>query len=478
MAKTALSDPIRSASRRIHRHIIFPAIVRARGEGQMFGRVRELTGLQWLNPVQLRQRQAEKLASLLNYAVEHSPYYAAAWGSGRRFDKDSVFEQLRGLPMISKSDLQNSQDAMLARPLLRRVSRKVTGGSTGEAVGVVKDREAIAAERAASWLAYGWFGLRMGDRGVRFWGEPTTLDRRFRFAASDFAMHRLRFSAFAFDDADLERYWARCGAFRPDYFYGYVSMLEALAHFVVRRGLTREWPGLKVVITTSEVLTMPQRELMKRAFGAPVQNEYGCGEVGPIAYDCPDGSLHLMTENQVVEVLRSDGTPAGPGESGDIVLTDLSNHAMPLIRYRVGDLAAVGDSCGCGRGFPVLQKVWGREYDIVTAPDGRRYHGEFFMYLFEDLRSQGAGVEKFQVIQHDADSLEVKLVIKDPGTADALEARVHEEFKRRLPSMETTMSRVSAIPPKPSGKSTVVENRWLKSGAQEDISAKQAEAVG
>lgn len=429
----------------------------------MFERVRELEALQWLPEARLLERQAARLTELLAYAARRSPYYAAAWGARRAFDPASVFEQLRELPIIGKPDLQASHEAMLARPAVRRVTRKVTGGSTGEAVGVVKDRAAIAAERAATALAYGWLGVRMGDRAVRFWGAPTTMERRFRFAASDFAMHRLRFSAFAFDDADLERYWRRCAEFQPDYFYGYVSMLEALAHFVVRRGLRREWPGLKAVITTSEVLTQPQRALLARAFGAPVQNEYGCGEVGPVAYDCEHASLHLMTESQVVEVLRPDGSPAGPGESGEIVLTDLNNHAMPLVRYRVGDLAVVGEPCRCGRGFPVLEKVWGREYDLVEAPDGRRYHGEFFMYLFEDLRSRGAGVEKFQVVQLDSTSLEVKLVIRDANDASRLETAIHDEFRRRLPSMHVAMSRVSGIPPKPSGKSTVVENRWLKS---------------
>ena len=77
-------------------------------------------------------------------------------------------------------------------------------------------------------------------------------------------------------------------------------MLEAMAAHVVRRGHRRSWPELKAVITTAEVLTVPQRDLLADAFGVPIQNEYGCGEVGPIAYECERGSLHLMTENQIV----------------------------------------------------------------------------------------------------------------------------------------------------------------------------------
>lgn len=473
MPPTALTGAIRQASRGIHRHLLFPAIVKARGEGEMFRRTRELEALQWDTEARILRRQSSRLTEILTWASERSPFYREAFNGPRRFRPETVREELLTLPIIGKADLQKSHEAMLVQPLPGRVTRKVTGGSTGEAVGVVKDRAAIAAERAATAMAYGWFGVKMGDRAVRFWGAPTTRERRMRFAASDFAMNRLRFSAFAFNDADLEQYWRRCEEFRPDYFYGYVSMIETFANFALRKGLRRQWDGLKAVITTSEVLTDPQRELIERAFGVPVQNEYGCGEVGPVAYGCEKGSLHLMTESQVAEVLRPDGSIAGPGESGEIVLTDLNNRAMPLIRYKVGDLAVVGGQCACGRGFPTLEKVWGREYDIVEAPDGRRYHGEFFMYLFEDLRTQGASVEKFQVIQTNEASLEVRLVIRDAAEADRLEAIVQQEFERRLPSMSVRMSRVTEIPPKPSGKSTVVENLWLKSRA-----VGQADKVG
>src|SRR5690606_26912641 len=157
----------------------------------------------------LRQRQGHKLRSLLDHASTHSSFYKDAWPE-QIFDEQRVWDQLRSLPIIGKTDLQVSQDHMLALPLPGRVTRKTTGGSTGQAVTVVKDRHALAAERAASWLAYGWFNIRMGDLGVRFWGSPVTWKRKALYTATDLAVRRMRFSAFAFDDADLDRYWRRC----------------------------------------------------------------------------------------------------------------------------------------------------------------------------------------------------------------------------------------------------------------------------
>jgi phenylacetate-CoA ligase len=449
----------------IHQHFIFPTIVRARGEHRMFRLTRELEELQWAGLDLLQSRQRDRLASILRYASNHSAFYRARIADRLALDASTALEDIKKLPLLTKHDLQQNSEVVRAYPSPKRIARKTTGGSTGQPVVIYKDASAIASERAFSALAYGWFGVKAGDRGARFWGTPTTFRRTLMSSASNFAMNRLSFSAFSFTDQDLQRYWDRCSRFKPAYFYGYVSMLEALARFVLSRKMHPNW-RLKLVITTSEVLTPPQRELLTKAFKVPVQNEYGCGEVGPIAYECSSGSLHLITENHFVEVLKDDGTDASPGETGTIVLTDLRNRAMPLIRYRVGDYAEVGEACACGRSFPTLRKVWGREYDVVVAPDGRRYHGEFFMYLFEDLKTRGAGIEKFQVIQLDAHRLEVRIIAHDQD--QGIEATIERELATRLPDMRAVVIRVENIPPQLSGKSLVVENRWKHAGQKTD----------
>lgn len=449
-------------SRWAHRNVVYPAIVRARGEGSVFKELAELRALERLPPAALVRRQAGRLAETLNHAQNHSPFYAKRWPWASRVSAEDAIARLAELPLITKTDLQESLDELIAQPALRRVTRKTTGGSTGQPVTVVKDREATAHEMAASWLGYGWFGVEIGDRAVRFWGSPFTLKRRLRFAAADLAMHRIRFSAFAFDEDDLERYWRRCLSFRPDYFYGYVSMIEAFADFVQRRGYDGPSLGLKSVITTSEVLSPAQRDLIRRAFGVRVQDEYGCGEVGPIAYECEEGRLHVMSENLVVELVQASGEPAEPGGSGEIVVTDLNNRAMPLIRYRLGDFGVLGPDCPCGRGFPVLKKIWGRAYDFVKAPDGRRYHGEFFMYLFEDLRAGGCQIGQFQITQESGEVLSA-LVVATEDAGEEVADRVRAQLREALTGMEVTVSRVRSIPREASGKMRVIRNTWLES---------------
>lgn len=450
-----------------HGRLVYPAVVRLRGEASVFSGLEEVRQLEYGAPEILQRREEERLAEMLNHAQSDSPYYHRAWPGSRHISANDARARLAELPFITKQDLQDHVDDLRADPQPRRVMRKITGGSTGQAVTVYKDANAVGREMAASWLGYGWFGINRGDRAARFWGTPRTLKRRLRFAAADFAMHRIRFSAFAFDDADMEAYWVRCLHFRPQYFYGYVSMLVEFASFLERRGYNGRDLALTAIVTTSEVLASPQRALLQRVFGARVQNEYGCGEVGPIAYECERGSLHVMSQNVHVEVLKEDHSAADIGEAGEVVVTDLNNRAMPLVRYRLGDFAERGEPCSCGRAFPVLRRVWGRQYDFVMGPSGRRYHGEFLMYFFEDLRATGVDVRQFQVIQRGADRFDVKVVVPDAISA-GFEGQLATELSERLEGVRVDVQRVAEIERAPSGKMRIILNPWLESQRDED----------
>lgn len=445
------------SSRWLHRKLVYPGIVTIRGERGVFKTLAWLKELEQQPPMSVETHVRNRLTDLLTYTRSRSEFYQRAWPRELQAGQD-VLSYLTSLPLVSKAVLQRESSSMIVSAP-SRVTIKTTGGSTGEAVTVVKDRAGVAHERAASWLGYGWFGVRPGDRAVRFWGSPFTWKRRLRFMAADFAMNRMRFSAFAFRDEDLDRYWRKCLRFRPDYFYGYVSMLTTFAEHINRHADGRRL-GLKVIITTSEVLGEPQRRLLESTFGCPVQNEYGCGEVGPIAYGCDRGMLHIMSDNVYVEVLRSDGSTAPPGEMGELVVTDLNNRAMPLIRYRVGDFGIAGGLCSCGRPFPTLERVVGRAYDFVIAPDGRKFHGEYFMYLFEDLKRAGLGVDQFQVRQLDENRIEINLRSAKAPSTDQLNA-LHSRVLRDMPGVDLGVRSVEEIGRAKSGKTQVIVNEML-----------------
>src|SRR5690606_7341950 len=154
------------------------------------------------------------------------------------------------------------------------------------------------------------------------------------------------------------------------------------------------------IITTAEVLSESDRAVIERVFGCKVFNEYGCGEVGTIAHECKFGNLHVNSENVIVEIVDDHGEGVAIGEVGEIVVTDLVNYSMPLIRYKIKDFGAFGsDCCECGVGLPIIKEIFGREYDYLVNDIGEKFHGEFFLYIVEELARGGVVLDGVQFLQ-------------------------------------------------------------------------------
>jgi phenylacetate-CoA ligase len=137
-------------------------------------------------------------------------------------------------------------------------------------------------------------------------------------------------------------------------------------------GITRS--RLREVRTVSGTVTPALRERCQQVLGVPLTDLYSAQEVGVIALQCPDsGLLHVQSEHVLVEVLDARGQPCREGEIGQVVVTDLHNFAMPLIRYALRDWAEVGPPCSCGRGLPTLRRVVGRTRNMATSPEGKPF---------------------------------------------------------------------------------------------------------
>ncbi len=437
----------------LFRHLVYYPAARVQA-GPVRARLRDLTKTQYQSRDELARLQDTRLRRLLEHARANVPFFAdrlpAVPASG------DLADIVAPLPFLRKVDLQQHGADLLSRAALGRLAPKVTGGSTGEPVTIWKTRDAWAWELAATLRGYAWAGVAVADLQARFWGVPQVAKARARASLIDFTCHRIRIPAFSFGEADLERYRLYLDRRRPRWFYGYVSMLTEFARYLKRTGKRLEFSPVAVV-TTSEVLTPEDRQLLREVFGAPVFNEYGCGELGTIAHECSEGALHLSEENMLVEILDGE-RPCAPGESGEIVVTELNNLAFPLLRYRLGDYGFVApEPCRCGRALRVLGSVHGRAYDFVRNRRGQLFHGEFVMYIFEDLRRQAAGIRQFQVEQTDLDAFTVRIVRAD-GYDPACEQLVVDRFHEHVdPEARLTFQYVEAIAREASGKLRVIK---------------------
>jgi phenylacetate-CoA ligase len=229
---------------------------------------------------------------------------------------------------------------------------------------------------------------------------------------------------------------------------GYAESFNVLAQYIKTRGLDRVRP--KGIISSAQVLPPQSRATIAEAFGCGVFDKYGSREFSGIAYECEahDGH-HVVAESYIVEILK-DGAPAKPGELGEVVVTDLNNFCMPLIRYRVGDLAVAMDDarpCACGRGLPRIGTIEGRVQAIIVGRNGTYLPGTFFAHLFKDYDHV---IRQYQVIQDEVGAVRLR-VIKAPrfderAFSDVLEilrrylgeeTRIEVEFIERLEMVRT-----------------------------------------
>ena len=384
--------------------VIFPLHERLKGKAT-HAKLAELERTQWLAPAALRELQLERLTRHLAWAYREVPYYTRLLDEhGLVPSRIQSFDDFARVPFLTKDALRERLAELQPRTPLRGVQRLSTGGSTGAPVTVLVDRERAAFTDAARLRAHRWFGADMGAREIVLWGSPIELGRQDRLrSVRDRLLNSRLLSAFDLGEPALARYAAEVRAYRPQKLYGYASALSLLARYLERTGGLPVAHAPRAVFTTAEPLYDFQRAAIAGAFHCPVATEYGCRDGGLVALECPQGGLHIAAEGMHVEVL-----PGAPGESsGELVLTNLESFALPIIRYRSGDVGALDATpCPCGRGLPKLARVEGRRTDFLVAPSGKLMHALAAIYVLREV----PGLREFQVVQERVDHVRVRVV--------------------------------------------------------------------
>ena len=349
----------------------------------------------------IERYQLERLKRLLNHARYSVPYYRDLFAR-IGFSPETIhsLSDLSRLPLLNRTILEREGLRMLSRKKFFFVTEKITSGSTAKPVHIYKNAYSICREDAALWRSLKWWGIQPGDRNVRFWGIPPSPRMVKRMKLTDRVMNRLRIPATVFGERDLLNYYEKIKRFRPAYFYGYPFFIERFTRVLVQHGMNPAELKLKAIVTTAEQIFEEVKDFLEETYRTRVVVDYGTSEFGPIAYSCPNGSLHLQSENLIVEVVDSRGQPVPMGELGEIVVTDLHNYAMPFIRYQTGDFGRLSDEyCPCGREQMLLKELVGREINLLMTTDGRYVHPVVPFYLVQEIaRKTGKGFS-FQLVQ-------------------------------------------------------------------------------
>jgi phenylacetate-CoA ligase len=346
----------------------------------------------------LRALQWSRLKAMLVHAYQHCRFYRERFQQAGLTPRDvRSFDDLPLLPLTTKADVQEHMDDLIAEPYRARTLLKdMTGGSTGSPMVFYYDEDRRDSRTAAALRHDRWTGWKIGDRVAILWGAPRDVARapRWQTRLRDWIIQRsLLLDASQIDETTMATFCRKLRDYRPRFVLAYANTLALFARYVRDTGVTPMRP--EAIICSGEFLTEENRALIESTFGCKVFNRYGSREFSVIASECEiHRGMHVSAETLFVEVL-ADGKPVGA--EGELVVTDLRNFAMPMIRYRTMDVGALRpETCACGRGLPLLDLTGGRVTDFLTAMSGARVSGIVMAtYGITNIR----GIRQVQFVQ-------------------------------------------------------------------------------
>lgn len=381
---------------------------------------------EFLTPEVQEDEQSRVLGQIIEFAVAEVPYYRDLFASEGLKPKDIESPRdLPRIPILTRKDVREQMRRLLPSKLPRgeSIGRPTeSSGSTGNPLQVVHSTRSRRMFALLKQRECRWFGFN--PKGVMGWiRTPETLARRPQDDPPGPG-----------ETARLETWPAVGRYFKTGPYVGFsaVNRLWKQADWVARLGpnyllcgspalehlaLTfqdRKRPAnLKGYLAISDVLTPGMRKRIEDTFGAPVSRNYGVNEIGIVAARCPEGGrYHIHTEHCLVEVVDDDGVQCAPGEIGHVLVTTVTNYAMPLIRYDTGDMALTAEGpCPCGRTLPSFERIVGRHKHMSVLPAGTLELADQLRAGIEQMPFELAGQMRQYQLHHDrAENFELRVV--------------------------------------------------------------------
>jgi len=370
-----------------------------------YGRCEKLMASQYLPEDNLEEIQWRKLQKLLEHACENVPFYASLWKQAGVAPKDiRTLDDLKKLPAVERHQLQSApQEVRTANNFnvnyLQRI--RTSGSTTGSPFGLFIDEEAYLEKYALYLRAKTPSGWKLADKMISMWHksyggyqgeydgnesarEPYTSVRNLVNLLFERKKILPPFSRLG-TGVHLDEILGRVEAiwnYRPRLFESFNFLILIIAHAIEKYSISRlEIP----IIYCLGPLAASQMDLVKRTLGGEIYDRYGPHEMEGLGYECEKHTgLHISAESYIVEFLPVEG-----GDIFELAITDLDNHATPLIRYRIGDLARpVKENCPCGRTLPLMSHILGRSQDIITTEAGNKIapaECEKIIYSFDSV---------------------------------------------------------------------------------------------
>jgi len=416
----------------------------------IFHHLLRLRRSQWKNLRELRKVQFKKLKAIIKCAYDYVPYYHRLFRfSGVKPEDIKSFEELKKIPPVSKQDIRENYQDFIARGLDEsKLPSSFTSGSTGIPLKFCYDYSTLNFYHALGRYIFSECGVKPNDKFVTIWGRAQSIVWSKPYTKILKGFNSILVPAF-FEEARLVNVLQQIN---PDVIYTFPSILLLLAN--------AEVSGIhpRLIFTQGEMVTQHCRKAVKKAFNLEIFDTYGSVEFEFLAFECDEHcGLHVITDAVYMEFVDKSGEHVSPGEEGEILVTGLYNRAMPLIRYRIGDVGTPTDEkCSCGRSWPLIKGIQGRIDDCLILPSGRKIsYMSFYDSFYKEIEKNVFCISQFQIIQDRKDRIIFKAVKGkkfDPKMLDKIKDAIEAFFAKHGEKIEVIMQVVNDIPKGRTGK--------------------------
>lgn len=369
---------------------------------------------------ELKSIQENKFKELIDFAFNYSPYYKKKLNDLNivREDINSV-DDLVKLPIMEKDELRENAEAIISTYKFNKVIVSETSGTSGQPLKFIKNEEWDSMNRAAMYRGYSWYGIKPWNKNGYFWGYNISSKDQFKIKLLDKLQNRFRI--FSYKEDEIVSFTKKLKS--ADYIEGYSSMIYEVAKRINELDIKNKPKKIKLIKGTSEKIYDNYHGETLKAFGSKIRSEYGAAEAGLIAFECPEGYMHINSENVIVEDVN-----------GEIVVTNLMSKSFPIIRYKLGDkiqLAPKDFECKCGRKHPVILDVLGRVGKNIVGQINS-YPSLTFYYVFKNLALNHNVLLNYQAIQNEKGKVLLKIEQEDEKTRTLIEAELRKYFNEDI----------------------------------------------
>lgn len=342
------------------------------------------------------------LNDILEHAVKNTRYYS-----------NFNLKDLNSFPILTKDIIRENFDALKSKDLnSRKWWINTSGGSTGEPVKFIQDKEYLEMSRSITYKQKQKIGYSFGNSFIKLWGDEREILNGSQSLKSKFINYikNLTFlNSFNMTEQNMYSFVNKINLKKPKLIVAYAQPMYELSKFIADKKLRVQ--NVEAIITSAGTLYPFMRESIEKNFNTKVYNRYGSREVGNIACEEPNVEGLVITNGVYVEIVDENGNICEDGVEGEILITSLINYAMPLIRYKIGDRGILNTT---KYNFPILEKVSGRNVNMFKKIDGSLIDGEYFTHLLYHLY----WIDKFQIIQKDYKHVVINIVPNNENEID------------------------------------------------------------